>query len=253
MPHIESARNPRVVAVTRLHRRKHRRSDRRTILEGPHLIADALDAGLELLELFVLDGVDGVAKRAEAAGCPVFTVTTAVMDRLAPTEHPRGPVAVIHIPESAGPSHHDAVVLAGVSDPGNAGTLIRSAAAFGHDVVSGPGVDAWSPKVLRSAAGGHFRTRIVQIDRLEPGRFHDAGVATAALVVDGGRPLDSLGADPVALFVGSEPHGLAAPIIAGATYRVTIPMVGGQESLNAGVAGSIAMWERFRTRRRDGD
>jgi TrmH family RNA methyltransferase len=244
---IASVKNPRVVAVTRLHRRKHRRAERRTILEGPHVITEALESGIELLELYTLDPADDLANRAAGTDCPVFRVTPVVMQRLAPTEHPRGPIAVISVPAATPPRHHDAIVMVGVADPGNAGTIIRSAAAFDHDVIVWPGIDIWSPKVVRAGAGGHFRTRIIG-GAPDPAALHTIGITTAALVVSDGLSIDAVGPGPVALFVGSEPHGLPDEVRAACDRAVTLPMSADHESLNAAVAASIAMWERFRSR-----
>ena len=127
------------------------------------------------------------------------------------------------------------------SDPGNAGTLIRSAAAFGFSVRLAPGaVDPWSPKVVRAAAGGHFRTP-VSIGAPRP------NTVTIATVASGGAPLERIGEHltdaTVTLLIGNEAHGLGPEATAAADVLVTIPMVGGIESLNASVAGAICMYQ----------
>jgi TrmH family RNA methyltransferase len=133
------------------------------------------------------------------------------------------------------------VVAWGVSDPGNTGALVRTAAAFGWAFAAGPGTaDPWSPKVLRAGAGGHFHTAV--------GRVADLGDlgerSTVASVVTGGDPPAVLrGRRPLAVLIGDEGAGLPESVVAAADLRVTIPMPGGTESLNAAVAGAILVYE----------
>lgn len=168
----------------------------------------------------------------------VTIVDERVMRRLAPTETPRGPVAVVRIPDSSPPApDRHLLVVWGVSDPGNVGTIIRSAAAFGLGVaVSHDGADPWSPKTLRAGAGAHFRLPSLSlIDGLQP----LAGHHLAAAVVSGGVDPHRLGRGPWAFLIGREAHGLGSEIVERAEEKVTIPMPGGVESLNAAVAASI--------------
>lgn len=229
MEPVRSTRNPRVVAAVRLRRARERNKLGLTLLEGPHLLAEARQAGAEIIEVF------GTGVAAEDSWVEVSQV---VLDRLADTENPRGPVAVMRIPEPAEVTGDHLRVA--VTDPGNAGTLIRTAAAFGLAVVFEPNsVDPWSPKVLRAAAGSHFRTEI----GAATGDF-----GTIATVVEGGIPASHLAAvlDPArawSILVGSEAHGLEADAAESADVRVTIPMPGGTESLNAAVAGAIVAYE----------
>ncbi len=239
MEPVRSPRNARVARAARLRRASERSKTGLTLLEGPHILQEAIAAGVEPLEVFGLEG-DPSRDLAERIFTPV---TQEVLNRLAPTESPRGPVAVISIP-SPGEVCRDSLTV-GVGDPGNAGTLIRTAAAFGLDVIVGEGaVDVWSPKVLRAGAGCHFRTTI--------GR-RPATVRTIAAVVTGGLDPSAFGSeldrDVIwTVLVGNEAQGLSAAEIASADVKVTIPMRGGTESLNAAVAGSIVAYELARWR-----
>lgn len=233
---VSSTRNPRVVAVAKLHRRRERQARGLTLLEGPHLLTEAAEHDAPILEVFGLESdleSSDLAQRCQAEWIPV---TPEVLDRIASTETPRGPVATMAIPSAAGPDLD--VLWIDVSDPGNAGTLIRTAAAFALDIVAAPGsVDVWSPKVLRSAAGAHFATR------LGSGPVPQ-GWGRVATVVQGGVDPATLSAhlDPGrrwAVMIGSEAHGLDVELVQSADVLVTIPMPGGIESLNAAVAGSI--------------
>lgn len=233
---VTSPRNPRVSVAARLHRARDRREQGRTLLEGPHLLAAAIAGGVIPIEVFGLEGDTASRDLAVDSGSIWIPVTQAVLDRLAATDSPRGPVAVIQLPPPASPERD--LLWCDLADPGNAGTLIRTGAAFALDVVAGPGAaDPWSPKVLRSAAGAHFATRIGAGDP-------PAGWGTIATVVEGGvDPAAMPGIlDPGrrwAVLVGSEAHGLAPSRAAAADLAVTIAMPGGIESLNAAVAGAI--------------
>ena len=240
MEPVRSTRNPRVAPAVRLRRARERKALGLTVLEGPHVVEEARRAGAEVMEVFGL----GPAP----AGYQHWTeVTPEVLSRLADTDNPRGPVAVIRIPPPGVVTRdHYSIDL---GEPGNAGTLIRTAAAFGLDVTFSPGsVDPWSPKVLRAAAGAHFRTSIG-----EP----PASRGTIATVVEGGVPPHRLGEvlDPTttwAVLIGSEAHGLSSRDVAAAEIAVTIPMPGGVESLNAAVAGAIVGYELGRWRYAEG-
>lgn len=205
-------------------------------------MAEAIAAGVRIVEMFVGgDDVEGLDLAARA-GVPPMLLEPHVLERVAGTETPRGPVAVIDVP-AAGPVRRDAVIIE-VADPGNAGTILRSAAAFGLDVVAVEGsTDLWSPKVLRAAAGAHFHTTIGGV----------GPQATIATVVEGGVAPWELGsvlapAQTWSVLVGSEAHGLDRVRVERADVLVTIPMPGGTESLNAAVAAAIVMYEMSRWR-----
>lgn len=246
---VRSTRNPKVVGAGRLRRARDRRATGLTLLEGPILVAEAVAAGAIVHDVFALPDDAAAAAWAEAAGARLVVVTRGVLDRLAPTETPRGPIATMTIPSAAASHDRDVLELA-VADPGNAGTLIRSAAAFGLDVVFSPGsVDLWSPKVLRAGAGGHFRVAI--------GEGLPTGVGRIATVVNAGDDVDAFDRilEPArrwAVMVGPEARGLAPDEVEAADVRVTVPMRGGVESLNAAVAGSIVAYELARWRNRVG-
>jgi len=238
---ISSPRNRRVGEAAALHRARRRRESGRSLLEGPKLVAEALAAGATVDRLFATPGDAVLAERARAAGAEVLVVTDEVIRRLASTDTPQSPVAVLEVPDAELPAGGDLVVAWGVRDPGNAGTLIRTAAAFGWGFVAGPEtVDVWSPKVLRSAAGGHFHIPVVRVEDL--GELDEWNVV--ATVPDGGDPPQALHRiERRAVLVGEEAAGLPAEVVAAATHRVTIPMPGGTESLNAAVAGAIIVYE----------
>jgi TrmH family RNA methyltransferase len=224
-----------------------RRAERRVVVEGPHLVAAALAAGLKPIAML---GTEAALAKPEVASLvrqsrltPVV-LSPAVFGAIADAETPPGIAAEIAIPELS--RDGSAVFLEGVQDAGNVGAIIRSAAAFGAGtlIVDRQCADPWSPKVLRAGMGGHFAIGILQVD--------DLGAAVAAFggrtictVVHGGRPLrDADLSGRIAWAFGAEGAGLSPGLLARAAERITIPMAGG-ESLNVAAAAAICLYEGF--------
>lgn len=240
MTGARGARHPAVVSASRLHRARHRRETGLTLIEGPHLLEEALAAGVVPTQVFA--AVDDAATVAIAtrADLEVIPVDHRALGRLAGTETPRGPVAVIGIPADRVDRARSILVAWGVSDPGNVGAVVRVAAAFGWGFASTPGAaDPWSPKALRAGAGGQFRTPVVRVESMDGLDAWD----TVATVPAGGTALDSLADGPWAVLIGEEALGLPESVAAACAHQVTIPMPGGIESLNAAVAAGIVVYE----------
>jgi TrmH family RNA methyltransferase len=225
-----SARNPRVQAAARLHRADERRRTGLTLLEGPHLVEEAIAAGVPLAEIFV---VEGDSSFAEAT-----LLSQPALERLSSTQTPQSPVAVMPIPDHSLDADRSVLVAWDVSDPGNLGTMIRTAAAFGLDVATIGGADVWSPKTLRGGAGAHFHTSVVEVKDL-----NEIQAVRVATVLSDGDPPNALPAGRLALLIGSEAHGLPPEAIASAEFRISIPMPGRTESLNAAAAAAILCYE----------
>jgi TrmH family RNA methyltransferase len=243
MEPVRSPRNQRVAAAVRLRRARERKARGLTLLEGPNLLEAAIGGGASLEVLFALEDDEQTAGLVATTDLEVVTVTREVLERLAPSKHPRGPVGILRIPQFRQIGGRNALILYGVGDPGNAGTLIRSAAAFGFDVLFGPGsADPWNPKVLRSGAGAHFSVSI-ESGPADPHDLRNRGFTTVASIVSGATSastIDSSG--PCAVYVGDEANGLPVDIVEACNRTVTIPMDSALESLNASVAGSILMY-----------
>lgn len=234
---IRSRRNPRIRELARLNRARGRRRAGKTLLEGPHLLEEALAGGAEVTEVFSLPGDGATAGLCERRGVPLTLVSPEALARIADTRNPRGPVAVLAVPDQV-PRGSDVLWLL-VSDPGNCGTLIRTASAFGWDVMMGEGsVDPWSPKVLRAGAGGHFGLAIGEAREAPPSAM------VVAAVPRGGVPLSRLEGELDHdrgwwLVIGDEAGGVPAETAARADARCSIRMPGRVESLNAAAAGAI--------------
>lgn len=237
---ITSTSNARIGAVRKLHAAKGRKESGRTILEGPNGREALAASDLRPTDIFLLEGDTETAAYAATMGIEGTVVSEDVLRSASDTKQPLGPLFVVEVPQPRAIRHRRTVCMVNVSDPGNVGTIIRTAAALGWDVaVHGATSDPWSPKALRASAGGTLRTHLAT--------SHDpiteatsAGLTSVALIVDGGDALRG-SADPALLLVGSEAHGLPDALVDAATVAATIPMASGTESLNAAVAAAIAM------------
>jgi TrmH family RNA methyltransferase len=257
MAFITSPRNERVKLVRLLQAQaKARRKHRRLVLEGVRLVQDALEAGARPdFVCGTADLEDGPAldlvHRLEAAGIPCLVVTAALMRDMTATETPQGVLGVFPWPDLPVPPAPGLVLVAdGWGDPGNLGTVIRTAAAAGVDLVAlTPGtVDPFNPKVLRAGMGAHFRVPILISDwRGLATRFPDLAIYLADAAGD--VAYDAVDwTSPSMIVIGSEAHGLRLR----ETLRdlphslIRIPMVAGAESLNAAVAASLLIYEARR-------
>jgi len=251
MATVTGAHADRVGLVRDLLSAKGRREQNRFTFEGPTLLAEALRSEIVVEELYVRESVletNETVRRLDAEGMPVFVADERTMHKISDLETPTGLVAVAARRERSLADILKAplsLVLADLNDPGNAGTLLRSAEAFGAaGVVFGTlGVDPYHPKVVRGAMGAIFRLGVAVAD---PIAFRKAAAEQGAEVSGlDGRGLDiraSAWGERVSLVVGHERRGLG-PWQEACKRSVAIPMEHVSESLNAAVAGSIALYE----------
>ena len=254
---IASAGNQTVRLLRSLGRRKGREESGFFVVEGERGVTDALEAGAEPYAIVLREGfVSGSAMLATALAVGdkrVRVLESALFETVTDTVHPQGILAILPIPVvRILPEVATLVVLLdGIRDPGNMGTLLRSSAAAGADafVIGEGSVDAWNPKVVRAAMGAHFRVPVLPARAIEASRLETIGIRAIA---DAGADLDYDQADwsgPVLLIVGSEAEGPGAASRAMANRVVSIPMAAGVESLNAAIAGSVILFEIARQRR----
>jgi TrmH family RNA methyltransferase len=239
---ISSAKNSVIRSFVRLHRQRTRRENGQILIEGPTVFAAALAAGAHPSTVLALE--EDVTTQQLVAALPDATlhiVAEHVLKTASDTTHPQSPVAIFTRPESSPLSQKNVVVLVDVSDPGNVGTIIRTAAALDWDVaVSKHTADPWSPKVLRAGAGTHFVVGIVEMEDLGTTFDNLPHVLVGTVVAGGSGSVDVEG--PIALVIGSEAHGLPDEVLDSLDHQLTIPMPGGTESLNAAVAAALGMW-----------
>lgn len=212
---------------------RYRRSKGRALIEGPHLVQAAREAGVRIHAVLV-------SEKARQEGSVVLSerIFAGVVD----AESPQGIAAEISIPAGK-VADGDTVFLEGVQDPGNVGAIIRSAAAFGvRNVVLDPAcADPWSPKALRAGMGGHFQLAV-------SGKFEEELKAfkgtLACTVVRGGALLREI-PRPIGWIFGGEGRGVSDAVARQAKLQVTIPMAPGSESLNVAAAAAICLYATF--------
>jgi TrmH family RNA methyltransferase len=259
---ITSIRSPRVQDVRRLHRRSARVAERRFVVEGPQAVREALDAG-GLLELYTADADDPLAVQAAGSGVDVVVVDSKVLEALAETVTPQGLVGVAPLLDTSltqlPRELRLVVVLHEVSDPGNAGTVIRTADAAGADAVilSGASVDPHNGKCVRATAGSLWHlpviTGIALDQALEAVRARGTRVlATSGTGEDDLFDLAGSGGleGPTAWLLGTEAHGLPEGALSAADRRVRIPLLGRAESLNLATAAAVCLYASAQRQRR---
>lgn len=254
MKGLRSRENPRVRRWQRLVRdSRERRSERRAVIEGVHLVAAYLAQGARPLALLVSEAGlrhSEVALLAQRAEIEPVLLPDSLFGTIADTETPTGIAAEIEIPagEEKLSVSSGCVFMEGIQDSGNVGTIVRSAAAFGlSDVVLAQGcADPWSPKALRAGMGGHFALRIIEAADLSKmiDRFGGKIVCTVAR---DGTPVHELDlGGRLGWIFGSEGRGVSEALVAKAAHRATIPMAAGVESLNVAAAAAICLYEARR-------
>ncbi|GAX90655.1 rRNA methyltransferase [Effusibacillus lacus] len=264
MDRITSTRNDRVKEWASLNQKKFRDRTGRFLIEGIRLVEDALesDAPLEtvlvLEELLPTGRLDRIVNLANSLNIELIHVTQAVIDHLSDTKSPQGVIAVGH------QFHHDPeglisrretplyLVLDNIQDPGNLGTMIRSADAVGADgVFVGEGsVDLYNPKVVRATMGSLFHLPVMEVRLtdilpiLKQHRVTVTGTSTDAVSPHFASDLSG----SAAIVIGSEAHGISEEIRHMIDMWISLPMPGKAESLNAAVASSVILYEALRQR-----
>ena len=252
---LTSANNRKVAAAARLKKRAFRQEDRLFLVEGAQGVAEALDAG-GLTLLFTTDDLHVLAVRARHLGVDVQHVSEEVMGRITATVTPQGLVGVApfcDVPLDALPSAGCLVVLHEVRDPGNAGTVLRSADAAGAAgaVFTETSVDLYNPKTVRASAGSVFHLPVVRGGSTALTVEHARGRAFRALAMDARGDQDLYAADltgPIAFVFGNEARGLPEDVLAMADVTVRVPHAGKAESLNLAAAATVCLFEWARRR-----
>ena len=253
MKHITSAANPLYRSLLKLARSSgERRNQELALIDGVHLLDAYLSRGGKPQQVLVAEiaGPGGeMAALIQRLPAPPIVLTDALFASLTELQSPSGILAAIRIPRPQPPVATGCwVLLEDIQDPGNLGSILRSAAAAGvSDAWLSKGcADAWSPKVLRGAMGAHFSLRIHNRAELANAALRCAG-QVVALTADGLRSIFELDlSGPVAFALGNEGAGLSAPLREAATERAAIPMAGHTESLNVSAAAAICLFERVR-------
>lgn len=233
---ITSVNNPLIKETTKLHKKKYRDQENLFLMEGYHLYEEALQYG-KIKHIFTTDQT--------IKGDKVIYVNDTVLEKLSQTKNPQGVLVVCEKLTSKKPSEK-VLILQNIQDPGNVGTLLRSALGFGFDtVVLDQTADLYNDKVLRSAQGNIFRLNIIFEDTLSFMKNHKEYFYYGTAM--NGKDLDAIGGERIAIILGNEGSGVSKEVLSKTHQNISIKT--NVESLNVGVAGSIIMHHINRTKK----
>jgi RNA methyltransferase, TrmH family len=261
---VQSKHNSRLKELRRALTRTARSGRGPVGIEGPNLLEEALRAGLHISCVFATQGTEHLlAPLSLPVATEVLLMPADILGPALATETPQPIAALVEPPDwtwahMLGTHSNTApliIVLAALQDPGNLGTILRSAEAFGASgVVSLPGtVSVWNPKAVRASAGSVFRIPHLAIEPTDAFRhLREAEVRILATTVHEAKSANQIDlTEPVALLIGNEGSGLPDELAAEASGAITIPCPGPVESLNAAVAASVLLYEASQQRGMD--
>ncbi len=257
---ITSRSNPAVVATAALQEKKYREREGAFLLEGRKLFEVAVASGLTLIRVFATEKTVDFCRERLPEG-EIVTVSESVFEKISTEKSPQGIICVakyidklhninkIYNVEDFRQAERRILILSSLRDPGNLGTVIRSAAAFGCDelILSADCADLYHPRTVRAAMGTLFRQRISTVPDL-PATVRTMTAAGyrvyGAVLDDKAERLDRMAIDGrTAFIIGNEGHGIDPDVLAAAGHTAYIPMQAGVESLNASAAAAVFLWQ----------
>lgn len=241
---ITSTQNPHVKDWIKLHSKKYRTRTQSFLIEGFHLLEDAINSGWHIETLIVQDGVmlpDWLSTQK------FITVNQQVFTAISQTETPQGVAAVVKMPDTQHITGNHLLLIDQVQDPGNLGTMIRTADAAGFSqVILGKGtVDVYNDKVIRASQGSIFHIPVLEANLLEliP-NLQKQSYTVLASALHNSVAYDAVGQpNKVALVMGNEGSGITPEILQLADQCIKIPIYGQAESLNVSIAAGILMYQ----------
>jgi RNA methyltransferase, TrmH family len=243
--YIHSSKNPLVKQWKKLHTKKERENSGTFLVEGFHLVEEALKVEDMVLEIIVSEEVE-IPPRIDYGSVSVTQINKEVVKELAETETSQGIFAVCKQPIHKQVKAKSYLLLDSVQDPGNLGTIIRTADAAGIDaiIVGNGSVDIYNSKVLRSAQGSHFHLPIIRGDLYEwIGKLKSADIPIYGTALHNGVVFTEVEPTPsYALIVGNEGNGIQADLLNETNQNLYIPIFGKSESLNVAVAAGILLY-----------
>ena len=249
---LTSRDNPKVKRWAKLAAdARYRRSEKRALIEGPHLLKAALERGYKPVAVLATEEAAAQAEISaliRETGMKPMLLAKGVFRSVVDAETPQGVAAEIAIAERTAGDSRVTVFLEGVQDPSNVGAIIRTSAAFAvkRVLLDRACADPWSPKALRAGMGGHFALTLQPAADLctELNAFKGSLLST---VPQRGRPIEEADlTGPVGWLFGGEGRGLSEETLRKVPLRVSIPMSEGSESLNVAAAAAICLYETFR-------
>lgn len=250
---ITSFQNPTVQWVRSLLSKKDsRHQEKLFVCEGIRLAEEAISSGLEIRSAFYSSAISERGRGLlEKGSFEKIELPPALMDRISATKTSQGLLLIVPFPEFPIPTQPDLLmVLDEIRDPGNFGTILRAAAAFGLQglLYTNDSVDPYSPKVVRAGMGAHFRIPLL---RVNPVDIPTLTAGTELYLADVARGIPCWQADlskPVTFIIGNEAHGASESMRNYSQQNILIPMPGGMESLNAAMSANILLYETARQR-----
>jgi len=244
---ITSIQNEQVKKWRKLHRKKYRNQMQCFLVEGFHLIEEAIKSGFKLDVIIVSERVE---IPESWKGLPIAHVTNEVLLALSQTETPQGVLAVVHMKELEKRATGPVLLLDGLQDPGNVGTIIRTADAIGASkIIIGKGtVDIFNDKVIRATQGSLFHIQLEQMElEVAISKLKKDGYTIWASALEQAKELpDVQFSEKAALIVGNEGAGVDREVLALADDKVKIPINGEAESLNVSIATGILLYEMMK-------
>ena len=272
---ITSRQNPLVMYACKLAEKKHRQKEGKFRLDGIKLCKEAFESGVEIETVFVMESaqkevfesIGDFLMDAAEKNIDVKVVSDGVFEKISEEKAPQGVICIArridkfhkiatinNVQEIIEPlldSADSVFAVESVRDPGNLGTIIRSATAFGVDclLISSDCAELYNPKTIRAAMGALFKQRIVIVDKLDVAISLFSKYGRRAYAAALSRESEMLGSMLLSrrdcIVVGNEGHGLSNELISACDGSLFIPMTPNAESLNAAIASSICMWEQF--------
>ena len=239
---ITSPDNSKIIEVAKLSDKKYRKLTNRYVIEGARLVSDAIKHGAHIAAVYVRE-----SNAQEFDFDNQTVVSDRVFAKMCETVNSQGVLAVVEKRESElTKPEGNCLVLDGLQDPGNVGTLIRTATACGFtDIYAVNSVDLYSPKVIRSAMSAHFCVKLHELDSIEQAFSLLKGVQTVSAHMGGTNVFSEHFSKRVALILGNEGNGLSDYSLTHSSKTVALPMENGFESLNVAVAGSVIMYQIY--------
>jgi TrmH family RNA methyltransferase len=260
---ITSVKNNKVKNWAALKQKKYREQTGLYLAEGLRLVEDAIKAGAPIQEVLISGDIgsgkfDPIINGAASLGATLYEVSEAVLEHVADTKTPQGVIAVVRkyegdaeafVKNKKNPLY---LVLDGIQDPGNLGTMIRTADAVGATgvLIGKTCVDLYNPKVVRGTMASLYHLPVFQVDlgKVLP-KLKEMGVRVVGTAVEAETDVFQVNlTGAVALVIGSEAHGLSSEIAGLVEESIKLPMPGKAESLNAAIAASVMMYEALRQR-----
>ncbi|ULG71277.1 TrmH family RNA methyltransferase [Macrococcus brunensis] len=239
---IESVQNTRIKNIAKLHTRKDRKKAQQFLVEGYHLVEEAVKSGIEV-ETILSVNPDDISSEMTAGSKEQFQITFKIAEKLSQTESPQGIYAVCNMPDYQIGDFSQLIYLDRIQDPGNVGTIIRTADAAGYDgvVISKGTVDIYNDKVLRASQGSVFHIPVVEAD------FHDirkdfSGKIYGTSLKNGKNYKEVELSKEFILVLGNEGQGVDELILKETDENLFVPIYGQAESLNVAVCAGILMY-----------